>query len=45
VFRLGILENGFDDDVRAGHASTLDVGGQARHELGRLAGILEALGE
>ena len=32
-------------DVGARHAVAGDVGGHARHELGRLAGILEALFE
>ena len=45
MFGVGVLEDGFDDDVGARHAIAGDVGRHARHELGRLAGILEALCE
>ena len=43
VLGVGVLEDGLDDHVRAGHAVAGDVRGHARHELGGLAGILEAL--
>ena len=45
MFGCSVLEDGFDDDVRARHAIAGDVGRHARHELGRLARILEALCE
>ena len=45
VFGFGVLEDGFDDHVGARHAVAGDVGRHARHELGRLAGVLEALCE